>query len=385
MVTLSYPPYFALYDSASHSPFTFSNLLYGYQITDPLIEPPTGIITLLHRLIRDGAWVEGKKVFGRKLLAEPIRCLKCQEVNAGHIAAKCPSNHEVCARCGESHRTDMCTAANGDRACANCRKEGKSHQGHGAADRACPVFQTKLQQSLERNRDAKYPYFLIENAPDTWNTHEELSTALGKTGATPTWKETQAQTMRNERGPESSAHANGPRTGATQTRHEGRRLFQPTLAEAMARAKVSEKLPAPPLDPRMHPSRAAQMLGGDAQCEVGTSTEPQTQRTPSPLPDPWTEDDEAAIKEIEDQEALIAARKETLATRKAKWKAKLPAGPITFNFHDDGVEYARTTRDPTPKNTLPPASDDEDDIEIERTLAPVAHSSPGSVGDRNVR
>jgi hypothetical protein len=173
--------------------------------------------------------------------------------------------------------------------------------------------------------------------------------------------------------------------GTTQTWHEGRRLFQPTLEEAMARAKVSEKLLAPLLDPYMHPSRAAQMLGNNTQHETSTSTGPQTQWTPSPLPDPWTEDDEAAIKEIEDQEALIAARKETLATRKAKWKAKLLVGPTTFNFHDDGVEYVHTTRDSTPKNTLPPASDDEDDIEIERTLAPVAHSSPGSVGDCNVR
>jgi hypothetical protein len=33
-------------------------------------------------LIRNGAWVEGRKVYGRKLLAEPIRCLKCQEVGS---------------------------------------------------------------------------------------------------------------------------------------------------------------------------------------------------------------------------------------------------------------------------------------------------------------
>ncbi|KAJ7792335.1 hypothetical protein B0H14DRAFT_3889993 [Mycena olivaceomarginata] len=36
---LSYPPNFALYDSASHSPFTFSNLLCHYRTTNPFLEP----------------------------------------------------------------------------------------------------------------------------------------------------------------------------------------------------------------------------------------------------------------------------------------------------------------------------------------------------------
>ncbi|KAJ7347956.1 hypothetical protein DFH08DRAFT_699083 [Mycena albidolilacea] len=103
----------------------------------------------VNTLIHNGAWVEGRKVYGRKLLAEPIRCLKCQGVGVDHIAAKCPFEHEVCTRCGETHRTDTCNATNDNRACTNCRREGMPHRGHGAADCACPVFQKKLQHSLE--------------------------------------------------------------------------------------------------------------------------------------------------------------------------------------------------------------------------------------------
>jgi hypothetical protein len=89
------------------------------------------------------------------------------------------------------------------------------------------------------------------------------------------------------------------------------------------------------------------------------------------------------MKEIEEEEEAIRARSALLASRKAKWKARHPAGPTTITFHDDGVEHARTTGRPAARGSLPPISDDEDDVEIKRTLAPGVRSSPGSVDDRN--
>ncbi|KAJ7433457.1 hypothetical protein B0H11DRAFT_1758944 [Mycena galericulata] len=51
--------------------------------------------------LQAGLWVEGKRVHGRKLLTEPIRCMKCQGIGLNHVAATCDSIHDVCARCGE--------------------------------------------------------------------------------------------------------------------------------------------------------------------------------------------------------------------------------------------------------------------------------------------
>ncbi|KAJ7123910.1 hypothetical protein C8R46DRAFT_928082, partial [Mycena filopes] len=119
-----------------------------------------------NRFLREGMWVDGRTVYGYKQLAEPIRCLKCQGFN--HVVANCPSIHDVCARCGEMHRTVMCKVADDARACANCRNAKREHQGHGAADRACPVFTDKLQFSLERNPDARYPFFPVADDPSSW-------------------------------------------------------------------------------------------------------------------------------------------------------------------------------------------------------------------------
>ncbi|KAJ7191578.1 hypothetical protein GGX14DRAFT_336427, partial [Mycena pura] len=49
--------------------------------------------------IRHKMFVDGKHVAARKLLSEPICCLKCQQIGVNHSAATCPSIHDVCARC----------------------------------------------------------------------------------------------------------------------------------------------------------------------------------------------------------------------------------------------------------------------------------------------
>ncbi|CAK5265676.1 unnamed protein product [Mycena citricolor] len=137
-----------------------------------------------NRAIRHGLFIEGKKVTCRKLLSEPVRCVKCQLFNTGHVAKTCKSVHETCARCGEMHRTSDCKAEDTNRACSNCRIHGKSHRGHGAADRTCPIFATTLQRSLQRNPDARYAYFPTHDDPLSWETLDAPAPDLEDQAAT---------------------------------------------------------------------------------------------------------------------------------------------------------------------------------------------------------
>ncbi|KAJ7686853.1 hypothetical protein B0H17DRAFT_940071 [Mycena rosella] len=143
--------------------------------------------TAANIFLRDGFYVEGKKVYGYKLLDEPIRCLKCQGL--GHVVGQCKSIHDTCARCAGMHRTSECRATDEERACANCRNAKRAFEGHGTADRSCPVFTDKLQASLERNVAAKYPYFPIAEDPTSWATHEVL--AKGLDSRQPEWQSAQ--------------------------------------------------------------------------------------------------------------------------------------------------------------------------------------------------
>ncbi|KAG2153358.1 hypothetical protein DEU56DRAFT_726959 [Suillus clintonianus] len=57
-----------------------------------------------NQAIRFGLSVEGKKVYGRKLIQEPTRCLKCHSYEGTHVAATCPQEHDSCGTCNEQHR-----------------------------------------------------------------------------------------------------------------------------------------------------------------------------------------------------------------------------------------------------------------------------------------
>ena len=94
--------------------------------------------------------VEGKHCWTRKLLPEPKWCVKCQ--GYGHFAKECKATKDVCARCAGEHRTTDpdCGVAHGRTTrCANCNKDG-----HGAADRNCEVYKSKLAQLRARDPDS---------------------------------------------------------------------------------------------------------------------------------------------------------------------------------------------------------------------------------------
>jgi hypothetical protein len=120
-------------------------------------------------VIRNRIFIEGKKVYARKLLQEPKRCMKCQTMDTNHIAAECKSIHDVCARCGGLHKTMACEAQDQSKfRCSNCKGEG-----HGAADRRCPYFIDKLTRIQKLNPEHKYRFFPTSD-PQTWETKDSM-------------------------------------------------------------------------------------------------------------------------------------------------------------------------------------------------------------------
>ncbi|KAG2739589.1 hypothetical protein P692DRAFT_201729436, partial [Suillus brevipes Sb2] len=78
-----------------------------------------------NQILRFGISIEGKKVYGRKLLPEPTRCLKCQSYDASHVAAECTQEHDTCGTCGAQHRTAVCKVDDPNYyQCANCDCQG---------------------------------------------------------------------------------------------------------------------------------------------------------------------------------------------------------------------------------------------------------------------
>jgi hypothetical protein len=114
--------------------------------------------------ITTGMFIEGKHSNVRKMLIEPKRCLKCQKYS--HYISDCKATEDICARCGEQHRTAQCIV--NDTAmyrCANCTEN--EAVGHGAADRECATFKAQCRKVQEHIPENKYKFFPT-SAPTTW-------------------------------------------------------------------------------------------------------------------------------------------------------------------------------------------------------------------------
>jgi hypothetical protein len=149
--------------------------------------------------IEHGLFIESKRVSAHKLLREPRRCVKCQQVGTYHIAAECKSIHDVCARCGEMHKTELCTATDPSAfKCTNCKAKG-----HGAADRKCPYFMEKLVQVQSRDPENKYRFFPT-NDPKTWELIEAPAPQASSQNVAG-----QAATQENGRGPQEYGNKRG--------------------------------------------------------------------------------------------------------------------------------------------------------------------------------
>lgn len=168
--------------------------------------------------ITHGLFMDGKRVFMRKLLPEPKRCMKCQSMTGNHVAAACKAEHDTCARCAQHHRTSDCDMGNeGAWRCANC--EGDTAAGHGAADRQCPHFLTLLTRLHARLPETKYKFFPTDD-PHSWELVDQADTYTNDQDAT--WQQgtnwgggwTQARVEANRTAP-------GRRNGGTQKGNQG--------------------------------------------------------------------------------------------------------------------------------------------------------------------
>lgn len=119
-------------------------------------------------VIRSGLTIAGAQCPARKLLPEPIRCLKCQSFEGSHFARDCRSSIDVCSTCGGNHRSTDCEDRD-KRYCANCKKAG-----HASWDRECPIFQEKTRKYRSHIPDAKYRYYPVKNDASTWELELEL-------------------------------------------------------------------------------------------------------------------------------------------------------------------------------------------------------------------
>ncbi|KAG1847161.1 hypothetical protein DFJ58DRAFT_639389, partial [Suillus subalutaceus] len=116
-----------------------------------------------NQAIKFGLPIASKKVYGRKLLPEPSRCLKCHSFDGNHMATDCPKEHDICGTCGEQHRTALCKVENPNEFhCANCDTKG-----HASWSRDCPTFLGKWEAYKKRNKETQYRLYLTDD-PLTW-------------------------------------------------------------------------------------------------------------------------------------------------------------------------------------------------------------------------
>lgn len=114
--------------------------------------------------IKEGLIILGPRCPTRKLLPEPIRCMKCQSFEGSHFARDCRKTDDTCGTCAGNHRTKNCESTSQDqRYCANCREAG-----HAAWDRDCPVYQDKVKQYQSHIADARYRFYPEREDPTTW-------------------------------------------------------------------------------------------------------------------------------------------------------------------------------------------------------------------------
>ena len=238
-----------------------------------------------------GMFVEGKHVNVRKMLTEPRRCLKCQKF--GHYVPDCKATNDICARCGEQHRTSQCTITDTTNfCCTNCT--GTGAKGHGAADRDCAAFKAETEKIQKRIPENKYKYFPTElprtwqllNEPDTYTDSQQQQYNPNATWHTPTgdpryqqrfmddWQE-----VRRQRGrPPPMQHRqtdNGWPVKPTQT----------TLDNYIDGTRPTDQSNAPRRQnpPRQNISWADQVINGQDTELPSNATRPPTDREQTPL------------------------------------------------------------------------------------------------------
>ena len=133
-----------------------------------------------NRIIREGLIILGPRCPTRKLLPEPIRCIKCQSFEGSHFTKDCMKLTDTCGTCAGNHRTKNCEVSSSDQCfCANCQELG-----HAAWDRECPVYITKAKKYQSTSLTLVTDSTRKEKTPQPGNSNRTLTThgwALPKT------------------------------------------------------------------------------------------------------------------------------------------------------------------------------------------------------------
>ncbi|CAF0998402.1 unnamed protein product [Rotaria sordida] len=69
---------------------------------------------------------------------KPVQCYICLKYN--HVAKYCKTKQQICARCGDNHRIDQCTAASDAMKCCNCKGS------HLATSNECATYKEQEQR-----------------------------------------------------------------------------------------------------------------------------------------------------------------------------------------------------------------------------------------------
>jgi len=111
-----------------------------------------------NKAILNGLVICNKKVSVAKCKREPIRCLKCQGHN--HVANECIIQRDICAKCGDSHRTSSC-----DMSILYCTPCGA--RGHASSTRIAPPSSGNAWNSTPKTPKNTLPFF-PSTEPWTW-------------------------------------------------------------------------------------------------------------------------------------------------------------------------------------------------------------------------
>ena len=112
--------------------------------------------------IMKGMAIHNTRLPVEKLRKEARRCLRCQKLEAGHLARDCEWIIDICGTCGGDHTTQDCTST--CQRCVNC-----SSDGHASWSRTCPAFIEATRKIQEANKLEQYRFYPLMDDPSTWD------------------------------------------------------------------------------------------------------------------------------------------------------------------------------------------------------------------------
>ncbi|QRV96440.1 hypothetical protein RhiJN_24458 [Ceratobasidium sp. AG-Ba] len=103
------------------------------------------------KLISSRGRLEGERVTFRRIVEEPLRCMRCQRY--GHKANDCCAKQDTCSCCAGGHCSLECPTPN-RLACANCHLEE-----HAAWNRKCEAYLAAWEKFSQLRPENNCPFF----------------------------------------------------------------------------------------------------------------------------------------------------------------------------------------------------------------------------------